>query len=199
MSKRALHCVVLNAVLVTVSSFYVFSPTIFAYVSEVSMTYSHVPTWFAATAPARMTASLFGGYNATAPRAARFRRRLSCFLTDDGATRNRDCTHELRNGQSVSGPQNLKITSGLYSAHFDFSKNDLCSAGEARLQVIAVGRFGRVLADYGGRIEPGKSIELPFRLGLMDAALAAVEFRAIGVSDCVLLTAVTWTRMPEGS
>jgi hypothetical protein len=196
-NRPSIHALILNAALLTVSVFYLLSPTIFAYVSEVGMSYSSVPKWFAATAPARITARIFDRYNANPPRAVRFRQRLSCFLIDGGAKRNPGCTHEIRSGQRVYGPQDLKIASGLYSASFVFTANDVCSSGAARLQVATTGRFGRVLADYHGRIDAGRHIELPFRLSLMDAALAPVEFRAIGAAGCVRLSAVDWTQMPS--
>jgi hypothetical protein len=196
MSSRAMHAVVLNAVLAAVSAFYLLSPTIFAYVSEVTMSYSRVPKWLATTTPASITVRIFDRYNANAPRAARFKPHLSCFLIDSGATRNSDCTHEIRGGQSVDGPPDLKIASGLYAAHFAFRGSDVCPSGNARLQVVTTARFGRVLADYSGQIDAGQRIELPFRLTRTDAAFAAVEFRTIGLSGCVLLESIDWTLMP---
>jgi hypothetical protein len=87
----------------------------------------------------------------------------------------------------------LKISSGRYVAHFEFSDDDACSTGEARLQVVTTGRFGRILADFTGRIVPGERINLPFQLKLMDAALGALEFRVSGVDKCVLLRRIDWT------
>jgi hypothetical protein len=196
MSRSTIHGMVLQTFLIAASFFYLLSPTIFAYVSEVSMSYSHVPRWFAATAPARITARIFDQYNANPPRAARFRQHLTCFLADDGAKRNAGCTHEIRSGQGVHGPQDLEIASGAYTARFAFLGNAGCASGNARIQVATTGRFGRVLADSEIRIDAGRQVELPFRLPLMDAALAPVEFSATGVSGCVLLAAVDWTRTP---
>jgi hypothetical protein len=196
-SRRAIHPFVLNGVLVAVSIFYLLSPAIFAYPSEISMFYSRVPRWFARTVPARITLRIFDRYNANPPRAVRLNQSLSCFLIDDGATRIPGCAHEIRCGESVRGPQDLRIAGGFYTARFTFRGNDDCSSGDARLQVVTTGRFGKILAEYSDRIDPNQSIDVPFRLTRTDAALAALEFRAIGVSDCVLLTAVGWTRLPD--
>jgi len=197
MRRSMIHGVVLKAVLVAISAFYFLAPALFAYVSEVSMSYSKVPKWFATTAPAWITARVFRDYNANAPRAARFRQHLTCFLADDGARRGAGCTHEIRTGQSVHGPQDLKIASASYSVRFAFLGNAACGSGRTRLQVATVGRFGRVLADYDGVVEPGRQVELPFRLPLMDAALAPVEFKATGLSGCVLLATADWNRTSD--
>jgi hypothetical protein len=199
MRKRAIHGVVLDLALVAGAIGYLVSPTVYGYFSEVSMSYSQVPEWLGETPPARMTERMFARYNADSPVAARVRKRLPCYLVPDGATEHPDCTYEVGSGQAVYGPTNLKITSGRYVARFEFS-DDVCSAGEARLEVNTerwndsgdggLKRFGRVLATYTGRIEPGDRIELPFTLKLMDAALGAVEFRVHGLSDCVLLSRV---------
>lgn len=194
MTRRRLFAVVLNVVIVAVSVFYLLAPTVYTFFSEAQLSYSRVPKWFAATAPARMTARFFDRYNATAPRAERFQRQLSCFLTDQGATRRAGCLHEIRRGESVSGPTLLKIASGRYVAYFEFGDSDACSGGgEVRLQVLTPGRFGRVLADFSRRVTPGERIELPFQLKLMDGALNAVEFRAAGVDGCALLRRAGWT------
>jgi hypothetical protein len=174
--------------------FYLLSPTVYAFFSEVRLSYSMVPKWFASTPPALLTASIFDRYNANAPRAARFKQHLSCYLTDHGATRHPGCLHEIHAGNVVYGPPMLKTASGHYIARFEFSgHNDVCSAGEARVEVATVGRFGRVLATYSGKIRPDERLELPFHLKLMDAALGALEFRVSGVSKCIMLTGVDWT------
>ena len=193
MVLKRIPVLTLNAVLVSISAFYLLSPTVYAYFSEVSMSYSGVPKWFAATAPARMTARIFDGYNANTPRAQRFQAQLSCFLSGTAGRHGRGCEHELAEGQTVAGPPTLKLASGQYVARFEFSSNAACAAGQARVEVVTAGRFGRVLADYAGPVAPGDRIELPFRLKVMDAALGAVEFRATGMGPCVLLTRVGWT------
>jgi len=193
-TRRGLLAIVLNVILVAASVFYLLAPTVYTFFSEAQLSYSKVPTWFAATAPARLTARFFDRYNVTAPRAERFQRQLSCFLADEGATRRAGCLHEIRPGQSVSGPTLLKIASGRYVAYFEFGDSDACSGGgDVQLQVRTPGRFGRVLADFSGYVAPGGRIELPFQLKLMDAALSAVEFRAAGVDRCVLLRRAGWT------
>jgi hypothetical protein len=193
-TARRLLAVVLNIVVVAVSVFYLLAPTVYTFFSEAQLSYSRVPKWFAATAPARITARFFDRYNATAPRAERFQRQLSCFLADEGATRRAGCLHEIRRGNVVSGPTMMKIASGQYVAYFEFGESDACSGGgEVQLQVRTPGRFGRVLADFSGPVTPGQRIELPFQLKLMDAALSAVEFRVVGVDRCVLLRRVAWT------
>ncbi|MEO8678826.1 MAG: hypothetical protein ABI665_07260 [Vicinamibacterales bacterium] len=207
MPRRAIHAVVLNLALVAGAAFYLLSPTVYAYFSEVSMSYSRVPAWFAATAPASMTARIFARYNAGSPIAARFRKRLPCYLVDAGARQNQDCAHDIGRGQLVYGPPNFKIPSGRYVAWFGFSRDEACAAGEVRLEVDTKwwsdsgggpsgGRFRKTLATYAGRIEPGDRIELPFTLKLVDAALGAVEFRAVGVSDCVLLSRIELNEIP---
>lgn len=200
MRRRAIHGVVVNLALVAGAMFYLLSPTVYAYFSEVSMSYSRVPEWLGTTASARITERLFARYNADSPVAARFRKHLPCYLADEGARQTQGCAHEIGRGQVVHGPPNLKITRGWYVARFEFSRDDVCSAGEARLEVDTkrrsdsgeggVERFGKVLATYTGRIEPGDRIELPLTLKSMDAALGAVEFRAFGLSGCVLLSRV---------
>jgi hypothetical protein len=193
MSGRRLHAVAVVAVLVVASLFYLLSPCVYAYFSEAGMVYAYVPKWFASSPPARITMRWFDRYNADAPRAARFGRQTSCFLFDEGASRKPGCTHEIRPGQAVRGPDVLRLASGQYVVRFDFSASEACSMGEARLEVVTTGRFGRVLAEYAGRLMPGERLELPFQLKTMDAALGAVEFRATGLRDCVLLEHVEWT------
>ena len=192
--KRRIEGIVLDAVLVAGSVFYLLSPAVYTYFSEAEMTYSKVPKWLAATPPARITARVFDRYNASAPRAVRFNRQLSCFLIAEGSRRGAGCTHEIRRGEAVHGPADLKIASGRYVAEFDFSTNDVCTGGDAHLQVVTAGRFGRVLANYAGPIVPGQRIALPFQLKLMDAALAPVEFRVSGMGNCVVLSRVGWTQ-----
>jgi hypothetical protein len=189
---RTAHAWVLNGTLAAISVFYLLSPAIFAYVSEVSMSYGSVPLWFARTAPARVTERIFDRYNVNAPRTTRFRRQAACFLDDRGATRLADCLHEIRCDDLVLGPENLKLVSGAYTARFRFSGDAACGSGVALVQVATSGRFGRVLADDSRSIEPGNTVELPFQLSLMDAALAPVEFRVGGISGCVLLSGVEW-------
>jgi hypothetical protein len=193
MRSRTSTAVVLNIALVALSTFYFLAPTVYTFFSEAQLSYANVPKWFATTEPARITAMFFDRYNATAPRAARFQRQLSCFLIDEGATRLPGCLHEIKTGQVVHGPPLLKIASGGYVAHFEFSENNVCSDGVVRLQVATAGKFGRVLADYSGHITPGQVIDLPFQLKLMDAALGAVEFRATSLDRCVLLKRAGWT------
>jgi len=186
---------VLNGVLVAGSTFYLLSPTVYTFFSEAQLSYSYVPKWFAATPPARIVATFFDSYNLNAPRAARFRRQMSCFVTDDGATRRPGCLHEIGAGQSLHGPTMLKVASGRYVAHFEFSDSDVCAVGAARLQVATTGRFRHVLADFIARITPGTRIDLPFQLKLMDAALGAVEFRVSGLDKCVLLARIDLTTL----
>jgi hypothetical protein len=193
-TRRRLFAVALNVVVAAASVFYLLAPTVYTFFSEAQLSYARVPTWFAATAPARVTARFFDRYNSTAPRAERFQRQLSCFLADEGATRRAGCLHEIRSGEAAAGPTLLKIASGRYVAYFEFGDSDACSGGgEVQLQVRTLGRFGRVLADFSGRVTPGERIELPFQLKLMDAALSAVELRATGVDRCVLLRSAGWT------
>jgi hypothetical protein len=195
MTRRRLLAVVLNVVIVAASVFYLLAPTVYTFFSEAQLSYARVPKWFATTAPARVTARFFDRYNATAPRAERFQRQLSCFLTDLGATRRAGCLHEIRRGEAVAGPAMLKMASGRYVAYFEFGDSEACpTGGEVRLQILTPGRFGRILADFSGRVLPGERIELPFQLKLMDAALSALEFRATGINECVLLRRAGWTQ-----
>lgn len=206
--SRAIHGGVLNLMLIAGATSYLVSPTVYAYFSEVSMTYSRVPEWFARTPPATMTEQMFGRYNAESPVAARLREHLPCYLADAGAGLNQDCSHILGVGQLVYGPPNLKLTRGGYVARFEFSRDDLCSIGEVHIEVdtqrradsggeLPLGKRAKVLAAYTGRIKPGDLIELPFTLQLIDAALGAVEFRAIGLSNCVLLSRVELDEVPH--
>ncbi len=193
MKTRTLLAIPLHIVLAAVSVFYLLAPTVYTFFSEAQLSYSKSPVWFASTAPAQMTARFFDRYNATAPRAARFQRQLSCFLTDEGASRRAGCLHEIRPRDTVYGPPLLKIASGRYIAYFAFSETDACSGGSAHLQVLTPGPYGRVLADYSGPFAPGQKIELPFQLKLMDAALSPLEFRVSGDDGCVVLQRAGWT------
>src|SRR5262245_6549702 len=150
MKAQTLLAIPLNIVLAAVSIFYLLAPTVYTFFSEAQLSYSKSPQWFASTAPARMTARFFDRYNATAPRAARFQRQLSCFLADECASRRAWCLHEIRPRDTVYGPTLLKIASGRYIASFAFSETAACSGGGAHLQVLTPGRYGRVLADYTG-------------------------------------------------
>jgi hypothetical protein len=197
MNRPRVHALLLNAVLVVGSAFYLLSPGVYAYFSEAGMSYSRVPKWFAATPPARITARVFDRYNAHAPRASRFNRQLACYLQDVEARRGPGCTHAVGRGQSVHGPNSLRMASGQYAAHFGFADSETCSGGDARLEVVTTGRFGRVLAEYAGRLMPGARVDLPFHLKSLDAALAPVEFRVTGLGGCVLLSHVDWTQTPE--
>jgi hypothetical protein len=188
---RRIHAVALNVVLGGLAAFYLFSPTVYAYFSEVSMVYSHVPAWFASTPPAHLTARIFDRYNVNAPRALRFQQKLSCFLIGPADRGQFGCTHALGNGATVSGPTFLKIPSGQYVARFEFSSNTTCN-GPVRIDVLAAGRFGHLLADYSGPIPPDRRIELPFRLRMMAAALGTVEFRVTGLGECAVLTRADW-------
>jgi hypothetical protein len=88
------------------------------------------------------------------------------------------------------------VSSGWYEVRFGFSENAGCSSGDVRLQVATTGRFGRVLRERVGRIDPSTRVEMLFHLTDIDAALAALEFRATGVSGCVILSSVDWTDLP---
>ncbi len=207
--SRLVHGVVLNAALVAVAMFYLPSPAVYAYFSEVSMTYSRVPEWFARTPPAILTERIFSRYNGDSPVASRVRQHIPCYLADAGAKENRDCSHVIGLGQIVYGPPNLKLTSGRYVARFEFSRDDVCAYGEAHLEVdtgrrsdsggaLTLSRRGIVLAAYTGPVAPGDRIELPFTLKLVDAALGAVEFKAVGLSSCVVLSQLELTEVPHG-
>jgi hypothetical protein len=189
MIRRA-AAIALSAVLVATAVFYLLAPTVYAYVSEVYMSYAYVPKWFAATPPARMAATLFDGYNAGGPREATFRRRLACYLVDGGSRTLGDCSHEIPAGAGVSGPPDFKLSAGLYVASLEFGETDRCGSGTVRLGIVDAGRFGRTLTSYEGRIDPGKRIVLPIRVAIMDAALDVVDVR-LSVSDgCVVLKTV---------
>src|SRR5262249_15427338 len=89
MKTRTLLAIALDIALAAVSVFYLFAATVYTFFSEAQLSYSKSPRWFASTAPARMTAQFFDRYNASAPRAARFQRQLSCFLADEGGAARR--------------------------------------------------------------------------------------------------------------
>ena len=55
MTPTTAHRVVVGFVLAVLSVFYLLSPTVYAYFSEVGVTYMHAPKWFATTAPASAT------------------------------------------------------------------------------------------------------------------------------------------------
>jgi hypothetical protein len=194
--RRATPALAMSVALAVLAVFYLASPTVYAYFSEVGMSYSLVPKWFASTRAAAVTARMFDSYNVNAPRAVRFRRQLPCFMEDQGSLRKPGCLHELHAGQTTFGPYSLKIASGMYVARFEFARLTDCDGGEARLEVATTGRFGRVLASYSGRIAPDDRIQLPFHLRVMDAALSPLEFRASGVSGCVVLSRADWTDAP---
>jgi hypothetical protein len=188
--------IALDVAVAFVAIFYLAAPTVYAYFSEVGMSYSRVPKWFATTRAASVTARMFDSYNVHAPHAVRFQRQLLCFMEDTGAHRRPGCLHELRQGETTYGPPSLKITSGMYVAGFEFARLEGCDGGEVHLEVATTGRFGRVLASYTGRVTAGDRIQLPFHLRLLDAALAPVEFRAAGVSGCTVLSRAGWTEAP---
>jgi hypothetical protein len=198
MKTRAIVAAAVNLVLAAGSVFYLLAPTVYTFDDEAQLSYAWSPRWFASTAPARVTAQFFDRYNASAPRAAQFQQRLSCFLTDARASRRTGCLHELRAGDSVSGPPLLKIASGRYLAYFSFATTNACRKGLANLQVRTPGRFGRVLADFSGPLAAGQRLELPFQLQLMDAALSPLEFRVSGLDGCVVLEQAGWTEVPTG-
>ena len=196
MRRRALHLVVLDLSLVAAAAFYLLSPTVYAYVSEVSMSYALLPPSLARTLPAGLTARLYERYNVKSPVAARLRLEGVCYFKDEGAKRDPGCTHEIGGGQSAFGPSDLKLSAGLYAAHFDFSGNDVCMEGDAELAVEMLGPFARVLARSVNHIEPGKRFDVPFTLTLRDASFGTVEFRVSGRSGCVLLSGLDWNNLP---
>jgi hypothetical protein len=198
MRTRTLLAISLDIALAAVAVFYLLAPTVYTFFSEAQLSYSKSPRWFASTAPARLTAQFFDRYNASAPRAARFQRQLSCFLADEGASRRAGCLHEIRARDAVYGPPLLKIASGHYVASFAFSETAACSGGSAHLQVLTPGRYGRVLAEYSGSFASGQTIELPFQLKLMDAALSPLEFRVSGLDGCLVLQRAGWTDAATG-
>jgi hypothetical protein len=200
MSERTVHAALLSAALIVASIFFLFAPVVYAYFSEVSLSYSRVPAWFARTVPARVTASLFSRYNVDSPVAARLHRRATCYFIDEGAIRGPRCTHEVRRGQAAYGPEGLKLAPGMYVAGFELSGSAGCStAGTADFEVATAGRFGAALARHRpSDVRPGDRVEVPFVLDGMDAAFGNVEFKVTGVSDCVLLLRVDWSVIEPG-
>jgi hypothetical protein len=196
MPRRAIHLLVLDLALVAATGFYLLAPTVYAYVSEVSMSYALLPPSLAATLPARLTERLYGRYNIKSPVAARLRLEGICHLTDEGAKRDPGCRHEVANGESAVGPSELKLAAGSYAAHFDFSGNDVCADGEAELAVETMGPFARVLARSVNRIQAGQRFDVPFTLTLRDASFGPIEFRVSGRSGCVLLSRLDWSDLP---
>jgi hypothetical protein len=175
-------------VLVGVALFYLGAPTVYAYFSEVRLSYGRVPAWFIRTLPARATTRIFADYNDESPLSARFRRDASCTLADAGARRMPGCQHEIRAGGRASGPAALKLAPGVYLARFVFSKAESCTdGGEVLLEVAATGRFGKRLAGYVGRITPPERIDVPFTVKPIDAGFSDIQFAAIGSAGCVVL------------
>jgi len=195
-SERSLHARRLYAALLAASVFYFCAPVVYAYFSEVTLSYAHVPRWFARTVPARVTAYVFSRYNVGSPIAARLSWRASCELVDEGATRRPGCAHEIRTGDVAYGPPGLKLAPGRYLAGFQFSGSRECAGGTADLLVATIGRFGNLQARYRAVIEPGARIEVPFTLNMMDAALGNVRFTVVGVSQCVVLFRLGWREIP---
>ena len=185
--KRAVHTFAISVVLATAALFYTCAPTVYAYFSEVRLSYSRVPDWFIKTAPARLTASLFADYSEYSPLVAGFRKRASCALTDDAARRLADCAHEVNSGSRVYGPSALKLIPGLYVARFEFSATESCTGGELRLGITATGRFGKLLASHSVRIQPPQRIDVPFTVKPIDAGFSDIEFSASGIAGCVVL------------
>jgi hypothetical protein len=185
--KRAAHTLAISVALAAAALFYICAPTVYAYFSEVRLSYSRVPAWFIRTEPARLTASLFADYNKDSPLVARFRRRASCALVDDAAQRLPDCAHELRDGSRVYGPSALKLTTGFYGARFEFSATASCTGGELRLGITATGRFGKLLASHSVRIQPPERVDVPFTVKPIDAGFSDIEFSAAGIAGCVVL------------
>jgi hypothetical protein len=181
------HGAVIGAALAAASLFYLGAPTVYAYFSEVRLSYSRVPAWFIRTAPARLTASLFANYNDDSPLAARFRTSASCVLTDAGARRLPGCLHEIRTDGRVYGPAALKLSPGQYLARFAFSEGNSCGGGTARLEVVATGRFGKRLAGYSGPVTPPERIDVPFTVRPVDAGFSDIQFAATGMTGCVVL------------
>ena len=201
MSERTVHAALLSAALIVASIFFLFAPVVYAYFSEVSLSYSRVPAWFARTVPARATASLFSRYNVDSPIAPKLHRRATCYFIDEGATPGPRCTHEVRRGQAAYGPEGLKLAPGPYVAGFELSGSAGCStAGTADFEVSTAGRFGKALARHRPwDVRPGDRVEVPFVLGPLDAAFGNVEFKVTGVSDCVLLRRVDWNTIEAGA
>jgi hypothetical protein len=179
---------VISAALAAVGLFYLGAPTVYAYFSEVRLSYVRAPAWVIRTLPARATTRIFASYNDSSPLAARFRLRASCTLADDGARPMPGCAHEIPAGGGVSGPAALKLSPGAYVARFAFAEAESCTGGgEARLEVTATGRFGRRLAGYAGRITPPERIDVPFTIKPIDAGFSDIQFAARGSAGCLVL------------
>jgi hypothetical protein len=186
--SRAAHTVAISTALAAASLFYLAAPTVYAYFSEVRLSYSRVPAWFIKTAPARLTARIFANYNDDSPLAARFQVQGSCVLDEDGARRMPGCLHEIRSGGRVYGPPALKLSPGAYVARFSFAEGESCTRGaQMRLEVRATGRFGRLLARYSGEVKPPERVDVPFTVKPIDAGFSDVQFAAAGMSGCVVL------------
>jgi hypothetical protein len=186
--KRAAHTAAISAALAATGLFYLGAPTVYAYFSEARLSYARAPAWLIKTLPARATTHIFADYNDGSPLAARFRERGTCVLDDDGARRMPGCTHEIRAGGRVSGPPALKLSPGVYVARFAFSEAESCTGGgEARLEVTAIGRFGKLLAGYAGRITPPERVDVPFTIRPIDAGFSDIRFAALGSAGCVVL------------
>jgi len=198
--KRAAHTAAISAALVAAALFYLGAPAVYAYFSEVRLSYSRVPAWFVKTAPARLTAAVFATYNDDSPLAARFRTRASCALADDGAGRLPGCLHEIRAGSRVSGPPALKLSPGLYLARFEFAEAESCTGGgEAHLEVAATGRFGRLLASFAAGIRPPERVDVPFTVKPLDAGFSDIRFDAAGSTGCVVLRRLDLEGLDPGS
>jgi hypothetical protein len=179
---------VIASALAAASLFYLGAPTVYAYFSEVRLSYSRVPGWLIRGAPARLTAALFANYNDDSPLAARFRSSAACSLADEGARRLAGCAHEIRAGDRAAGPPALKLSPGLYLARFDFAEAGSCTGGgEVRLEVAATGRFGKRLAGYSAGVRAPGRFDVPFTVKPMDAGYSDIRFAATGVAGCVVL------------
>jgi hypothetical protein len=198
--KRAAHTAAISAALAAAALFYLGAPTVYAYFSEVRLSYARGPAWIIRTLPARATTRIFAEYNHDSPLAARFRVRASCTLADDGARRMPGCAHEIRAGGRVSGPAALKLSPGVYLARFAFSEAESCTdGGEARLEVTATGRFGKLLAGYGGRIIPPERVDVPFTVKPIDAGFSDIQFAARGSAGCIVLRRLDLEELAQSS
>jgi hypothetical protein len=186
--KRAAHTLAISAALVVAALFYLAAPTVYAYFSEARLSYSLLPAWFVRTVPARLTARIFADYSDNSPLAARFRTRGSCALADDGARRVPGCAHEIRAGGRAYGPAALKLPPGRYLARFQFVEEESCTGdAEARLEVAAIGRFGKLLATYAVEIRPPQRIDVPFTVRPVDAGFSDIQFAVAGAAGCTVL------------
>jgi hypothetical protein len=187
-SKRAAHTTAISVALAAAALFYLCAPTVYAYFSEVRLSYSRVPAWLIRTIPARLTADLFADYSDNSPLAARFRQRGTCMLDDEGARRMPGCLHEIRRDGRAYGPAALKLSRGRYLARFEFVAGESCSGGgEARIEVAATGRFGKPLAGYAGAIQPPQRVDVPFTVKPIDAGFSDIRFTITGTAGCSIL------------